>query len=88
VNLRRRTTIVESAGVEQDFDQAVNGIVPGDRVTVHVGTDAYTGIVWRNRGYDLDLDITEDGRTHSGWSWNLISRVDIHRFGNVTEITR
>lgn len=58
-------------------------IAPGDLVTVHIlrnprgDADAYTGIVWRNRP-DVGLDITEDGRTLSGWSWNIIARVERH----------
>lgn len=57
-------------------------ITPGQLVTVWVRSypnpEPYTGIVYRNRP-DIDLDITEDGRTCSGWSWNIIERVEVMR---------
>lgn len=48
-------------------------VSPGRLVKV-----TYTGIVWRNRP-GIDLDITEDGRTVSGWDWASIDRVEVVR---------
>lgn len=55
-------------------------LAPGQLVTVWVrgqaGLDMFTGTVTSNDPL-LGLDITEDDRSRSGWSWDLIDRVDV-----------